>query len=78
MNTPSINPDIRDRLREAKRQLRLAVRKYGFQQLHSNPLLRRKVINACVRENGLAQTSLERHFRLFAGSALRGKEKFFL
>jgi hypothetical protein len=78
MDTPSINTDIRDRLREAKRRLRLAVRAHGFKRLRSNPLLRREIIDRCVRESGLAQTNLKRHFRLFAGSALLGGKKFFL
>lgn len=78
MNIPSINPDSRDRLRQAKDQLRLAVRAYGFKRLRSDPALRRQIIDTCVRANQLARTSLERHFTLFAGSALLGREKFFL
>jgi hypothetical protein len=78
MNSSSIAPDVRDRLREAKRRLRLAVRAHGFKRLRSDSLLRRETIERCVRESGLARTSLERHFRLFAGSALLGVEKFFL
>lgn len=73
-----MNSDIRDRLRDAKRRLRLAIRAHGFKRLRSRSLLRREVIDRCVRDSGLAQTTLERHFRLFAGSALLGGERFFL
>lgn len=78
MNSSSIAPDVRDRLREAKRQLRLAVRAHGFKRLRAEPELRQEIIHACIRESGLERTNLERHFRLFAGSALLGGEKFFL
>jgi hypothetical protein len=78
MSSHSISPDPRDNLRCAKNQLRLAVRSYGFRRLMREPDLRRRIIDECVRAHQLGKTSLERHFRLFAASALLGREKFFL